>query len=150
MKLLFRLHNLNIVVTLMWVPAHRGVKGNEISDSLAKEAIRQENTMDILFSKTEIKTIIKSKIISKWQDKWNKGSTSRHLYTIQKEVGRMRMTGRCTKEENIISRLRQGHTRLNKTLHLIGKHPTGLCECGQEEESVEHVLCHCQKYITER
>ncbi len=124
----------------MWVPAHRGVKGNEIADSLAKEAIRQENTMDILFSKTEIKTIIKSKIKSKWQDKWNKGNTGRHLYTIQKEVGRRRKTGRCTKEENIISRLSLGHARLNKTLHLIGKHPSGLCESCQEEESVEHVL----------
>ncbi len=106
--------------------------------------------MDILFSKTEIKTIIKSKIKSKWQDKWNKGNTGRHLYTIQKEVGRRRKTGRCTKEENIISRLSLGHARLNKTLHLIGKHPSGLCESCQEEESVEHVLCHCQKYITER
>ncbi len=40
-----------------------------------------------------------------------------------------------------------GHTGLNKTLHLIGKHPTDHC---QEEESVEHILCHCQKYIAER
>ncbi len=30
------------------------------------------------------------------------------------------------------------------------KHPTGLCvHCG-EEESVEHVICVCQKYTNER
>lgn len=147
---LFRLQMLNIIVSFMWVPAHRGIKGNETADSLAKEASKQENIMDILFSKTEIKTIIKSEMIRKWQNKWNNGSTGRHLYNIQKDVGRMRLTGRNTLEDSIISRLRLGHTRLNKTLQLIGKHPTGLCEYCQEEESVEHVLCHCRKYNTER
>lgn len=134
----------------MWVPAHRGVKGNEIADSLAKEAIKQENVMEILLSRTEIKAMIKSKITNKWQDKWNQGTTGRHLYNIQNEVGKMRRTGRSTKEENVISRLRLGHTRLNSTLHLMGKHPTALCECGQGIETVEHVLIHCQKYATER
>ncbi len=88
--------------------------------------------------------------MSKWQDKWNKGNTGRHLYTIQKEVGRMRKTGRCTKEENIISRLRLGHARLNKTLHLIGKHPSGLCESCQEEESVELCMSLSKMYYRKR
>ncbi len=30
------------------------------------------------------------------------------------------------------------------------KHPTGLCEHCGEEESVEHVICACQKYTNER
>ncbi len=39
---------------------------------------------------------------------------------------------------------------LNKTLKIINKHPTGLCEhCGLEV-SVEHVICVCQKYTHER
>lgn len=147
---LFRIHNWNIEIIFLWVPAHRGVKGNEIADSLAKEAIKQENVMEILLSRTEIKAMIKSKITNKWQDKWKQGTTGRHLYNIQNEVGKMRRTGRSTKEENVISRLRLGHTRLNSTLHLMGKHPTALCECGQGIETVEHVLIHCQKYATER
>lgn len=51
-----------------------------------------------------------------------------------------------SKEQSIISRLRMGHTGLNSTLHLIGKHPTGLCGCRVERETVEHVLCNCIKY----
>lgn len=43
-----------------------------------------------------------------------------------------------------------GHTGLNKTLHIIGKHHNGLCEHCQDEESVEHILSHFQKYLTER
>ncbi len=43
----------------------------------------------------------------------------------------VRITKRSIKEENILTRLRVGHTMLNKTLKIINKHPAGLCEhCG--------------------
>ncbi len=39
---------------------------------------------------------------------------------------------------------------LNKTLKLINKHLTGLCEHCGVEESVEHVIYVCQNYTNER
>lgn len=45
----------------MWRPAPRGVKGNEIEDSLAVEAIMQDNSMEISLSKAETKAQIRSK-----------------------------------------------------------------------------------------
>ncbi len=42
--------------------------------------------------------------------------------------------------------MRLGHTGLNNTMFLLKKHPSGLCDCGMEDESVEHVICHCIKY----
>lgn len=47
----------------------------------------------------------------------------------------MKSAGRYRREHIIISRLRLGHTGLNKTMHLLKKHPSGMCECGMEEES---------------
>ncbi len=62
------------------------------------------------------------------------GYTGRHLYKTQRAVGVVRKSRRSTKQENILSRIRVGHTMLNKTLKLINKHPTGLCEqCGLNE-----------------
>ena len=49
-----------------------------------------------------------------------------------------------------LTRLRIGHANLNSTLHIIGKHPTGLCERCQELETVEHVLISCKRYTPER
>ncbi len=43
------------------------------------------------------------------------------------------------REQTVISRQRLGHTGLNKTMHLIGEHPSELCECGLVEEMVEQV-----------
>ena len=83
-----------------------------------------------------------------WQHSWDTGNTGRHLYGVQREVGTMRTVKRSTKEENILTRLRVGHG--NKKLHLINKHPSGLCEHCQIEESVELVILNCPKYSQDR
>ena len=50
----------------------------------------------------------------------------------------------------IITRIKIGHSALNSTLKLMGKHPTGLCDECQEEETVEHVMMYCRAYQDER
>jgi len=51
---LFRLKNMGIVVAFMWVPAHRGVQGNERADTLATQALERQHKTDILLSKAEV------------------------------------------------------------------------------------------------
>ena len=48
-----------------------------------------------------------------------------------------------------ICRSRLGHCGLNSYLHIIGKHSSGLCECGSPE-TVKHILMECSKYSVER
>jgi hypothetical protein len=43
-----------------------------------------------------------------------------------------------------------GHSWLNKTLHVMGKHPAGRWDYCQEMETVEHVLIQCGQYERER
>ncbi len=71
--------------------------------------------------------IVQNNIIKEWQYTWDREVTGRHYHIIQKKECRRVCKG-------IITRLRMGHTGLNKTSHLIGKHPTGLCDHCQEEE----------------
>ncbi len=53
------------------------------------------------------------------------------------------------REEAVMTRLRLGHCSQNKTVKMIGKHQTGLCEGCQEEESVEHIIMTCKRYETQ-
>ena len=48
-----------------------------------------------------------------------------------------------------MSRIRTGHSKLNNTLKIMGKHPTGQCSCGGRE-TVEHVMVACHRYGRER
>ncbi len=50
----------------------------------------------------------------------------------------------------MISRLRMGHTGLNSTLALVGKHENGMCVACDVSETVEHVLFECSKYDDQR
>ncbi len=55
--------------------------------------------------------------------------------------------GNKRKEQVIINRLRISHCKLNKTLHVMGNHPTGLCDDCQEEEIMKHIFISYKKYI---
>ncbi len=50
----------------------------------------------------------------------------------------------------MISRLRMGHTGLNSTLALVGKHENGMCDECDVSETVEHVLFESSKYDDQR
>ncbi len=62
----------------------------------------------------------------------------------------IRLGGGHRREEPVMTRLRLGHGALNKSLKMIGKHETGLCEWCQEEESVEHIIIRCRRYEVQR
>ena len=57
--------------------------------------------------------------------------------------------GKGRRQQVILTRLRLGHCGLAADLALMGKRPSGLCECGVEE-TVRHVLLECGRYKRER
>ena len=106
-----------------------GVEGNEAVHVLAKQAL-SSGDVDVVvsMSKEEAKSMIWTVMVEKWQEQWNRDTRGRHLFQVQRKVGEGRTTGKDRREEAVFSRLRVGHSQLNKTLHVIGKHPTGKCE----------------------
>ncbi len=101
---LYRFKNMNILIIFMWIQAHRGIKGNEKVDSLAKQTLKNEEVMNFSLSKYEAKAVIKAYTTKEWQHKWDTLKTERHLYEIQREVGVVRITKRSITEENILTR----------------------------------------------
>ncbi len=87
-----------------------GIKGNEEADKLAKQAVDDGMIeTELPHSIREIKSVIKEKVIKKWQQHWDNDTKGRHLYAIQKKEGNGWKSGRNMKEESIITRLRIGH-----------------------------------------
>ena len=129
---------MGIEMQFMWVPAHVGIEGNEEVDVLAKKALLNNDIqLNISISKSEAKSIIWKKVVAEWQQSWEEEERGRQYFRFHNKVngGRQRRNG-SRREEFIITRLKIGHSALNRTLHLMGKHPTGLCDNCQEEETV--------------
>ena len=75
----------------------------------------------------------------------------RHLFSLNGRV--TESTEHCgmrRKEQVTIAKMRIGHTLLNSTLFIIGKHQDGMCDECQQPETVAHVLIHCMRYSRER
>lgn len=62
-----RICQIGIKEIFTWVPAHVGIKGNEMVDNLSKQASsRTEVAVYIKINKAETKTMIWGKIMEKW------------------------------------------------------------------------------------
>ena len=103
-------------IRFTWVPAHVGV---EAVDVLAKHALSCGDVdVVVSMSKAEVKCMIWTVMLQRWQEQWNRDTKGRHLFQVQRKVRKGQKRGPYFYKI-------KGHRRMNKTLHVIGKHPTG-------------------------
>ena len=118
-------------VSLQFVPAHVGLTGNEKADRLAKIGSQAPQTQNPVTYR-EAKTLLHSRYSGDWK-KYNSGYEA-HLDPIW----RLERAHQTT-----IFRLRAGHCGLSAHLRRIGILDTSLCECGQADQTPDHVLQSC-------
>ena len=61
---------MNKKVVLAWVPSHIGIKSNEKTHKLAKQALNF-NVLDLKVPYTDLKVNVNSVFKQKWQAQWN-------------------------------------------------------------------------------
>ena len=116
-------------VSLKWVPAHVGLTGNEKADRLAKIGSQAPQTQNPVTYR-QAKTLLHSRYNGDWK-KQNGGSQA-HLDPIWR-----------------LERAQQT-TIFACALKRIGISDTSLCECGQADQTPDHVLQSCPKYAERR
>ena len=118
-------------VAMQWIPAHCGIKGNELADSLAKLGSEKQQESKPTNLK-EAKTMIKANQHTKWLEKHQNYNANDPFYNLERA------------DQVIIFRLRTGHNRLN--YHLFRKFNVGQtdqCPCQEGSMTVEHILQSC-------
>ena len=139
-------------VCFCWVPAHVGIRGNELADIEAKSAIAS-TTIDLpSIPHLDLYRSIKSYIWQKWQGRW-----SSPLLTNNKKYKSIRpnvflwpsVFHPHRRTEVILCRLRIGHTYATHKFLLQGSiaPECAHCDC---QLSVEHILVQCPFYETKR
>ena len=135
-------------VTIKWVKGHSGVEGNIIADSLAKSArgayTSSRPTIGLMPGVFNEKLATQSLEIHK--QLWH-ASPHRHAKETTKELNPQRgkqLIQQSRKNIKILTNMLTGHAHLNKHLHTIGLADDPICRgCLEDEETAEHVLCHC-------
>ena len=132
-------------ITLLWIPSHCDIEGNERADELANTGTDMSQEFTPVTHK-----IVKAKIKNR---KW----VVQHARAAKTYESRRSPKVEIEKKwprnvRSLYARLRSGHAaELKKFRFFIEKEEDAMCEegCG-EEESIEHVLCRCNATLAAR
>lgn len=146
-----QLINNNIILTILWIPGHIQIKGNDIADKIAKQATIKTNIdVNIKNDYSQIKNIAKKIGANIWEKQWehNHNPSINHYKTIIKEFGtRIKYYNKNRRKDTIITQFRAGYTYYLK--HYKKKYlnrTDGLCDICKVPETIEHYLINCNKY----
>ncbi|GBL88027.1 hypothetical protein AVEN_133695-1 [Araneus ventricosus] len=132
-------------IQLQWVRAHNGTVGNERADALAKLAASKDK-IDTEFGPSEAQVRYRDKVLlaTKWQERWNnlaKGSWTKKFF---KEVKFNRLYCHFYYNQVLTSHGVFGAHHQS----LYGKE--GGCPCGEQLETIDHILLKCKIWGKER
>ena len=129
--------------TVLWIPSHCGVTGNEIVDELADVGAKMaQNGIPVTHAtaKARIKRV-------KWEVKHARAQET----FGERRKPKFEVESAWTRGvRSLFSRLRTGHApELKQFKYKIEAEDDPYCECG-EEETIKHVLCECPRLARAR
>lgn len=130
-----------IQISLVWIPSHRNIPGNEAADKAAKSASKLPPTYNSLTLQDASRNI-KQKINEVWNQQWQANRENK-LREVKYDTTTWPDSERTTRwEEVALCRLRIGHTKTTHE-HLLKKEQPPICTgCGWTL-TVKHWLTEC-------
>jgi ribonuclease HI len=151
----------------IWVPGHRGSRGNEAADEAAKKAAEGETSSrkdlpknirklkEIPVSSAAVKQRLTKDMDRDWTRDWIKSPRYRRFRRFEKKNRGSRyekLAGRLRRNQmSALTQLRTNHIPLNFYLHRIKRAESADCpHCPGMIEDVDHLLFTCNNYAHAR
>jgi ribonuclease HI len=146
-------------VRFRWSPGHEGVVGNEEANDAAREASSQEGrpTARACERVREIGGVIRlinrdrsenptpfdaTGLPGQYTWRMDKALPGKHTLNLYRSL--------TSDETAILIQARTGHCRLNQNLYRIGLVDEATCICGEDEETIRHLILSCPRWKAER
>ncbi|XP_067123772.1 uncharacterized protein [Centruroides vittatus] len=137
-------------IKFRWVRAHVGLIGNERADELAKAAINKNNTDYTVLPATYIKRQIAEGMRNRWQLRWTESTKGRHTHNILPNIKERLEDLWWMPTGFTLTQVLSGHAFCNSYLHRINRSPTDECDCGEDQQTVLHLIFNCHKFAALR
>ncbi|XP_062525559.1 uncharacterized protein LOC134199209 [Bombyx mori] len=149
-NIIFQCMNLNLKISFAWIPSHCGIKGNEIADTLAKEAISCGDVFPFKNYTCDLVNLSQDFLHSSWQSSWTESSQSKgkSYSTIQPTIPskpwffKIHFAKRVT---TCLIRMRLGHVSTPAHLFKFKIVDNPACDCGAEFPSFYFALWQMRK-----
>ncbi len=113
-----QLVNMGNNITLLWIPAHVGIPGNEKADKLAKNALSHPTiTIPNTHTKDEVKSHIAQSIKAAQALKYTSTKQSWYKHTIPKPLKKHIIFSKNPNTDRLYTKLLTGQARLNNLKH---------------------------------
>jgi len=148
-----------IDVRFKWSPGHEGVVGNEEANDAAREASSQEGRPTALAQERvrEVAGVIRlinrdrsenptpfdtTRLPGQYTWKMDRALPGKHTLQLYRSL--------TSDQAAILIQARTGHCRLNQYLSRIGVVDEAKCSCGNDEETIRHLILSCPRWTDER